>query len=411
MGFHYELLNSFSDHSGIDLEIISENSLEKAFGLLKNGKADLLALGSTISTANKMDMLFTNPIAVSRQVLVQRKPAKWRSMSRDKIDGEVIRHYPDLAGRTIYVEKGSSHLKSLKAIESGIGGRINVIEVPYDSEELIRYVANGEIDYAVCEESIARVNSTYYTDIDINTPVSFQQNIVWAVRKNNSGELLKELNQWIGAFRKTGSYALLYSKYFKNSRSRKIVRSDYYALNTGKVSQWDDIIKTSSRSIKWDWRLLASLICQESGFNSNVKSSAGAYGLMQIMPETGHYLGIDITSSPENNIKAGIKYITRLQSLFESRIPDENERLRFVLASYNAGPGHILDAMKLAEKNGKDPLKWDNNVAVWLLKKSEPRYFNDAAVKNGYFRGVESVNFVSEIINRYEHYRNIIHIE
>ncbi len=174
------------------------------------------------------------------------------------------------------------------------------------------------------------------------------------------------------------------------------------------MSQWDEIIKTCSDSIDWDWRLLASLICQESRFLPDVTSGAGAYGLMQIMPETGKSMGIDITLSPRNNILAGIKYLGRLNSMFSERVPDENERIRFILASYNAGPGHVLDAMKLAGKNGHDPLKWEDNVALWMLKKSEPRYYNDKDVKNGYFRGRESVAFVNEILNRYQHYTNII---
>ncbi len=86
-------------------------------------------------------------------------------------------------------------------------------------------------------------------------------------------------------------------------------------------------------------------------------------------------------------------YINWLQSFFEPKVPDENERMKFILASYNAGPGHVLDAMKLAGKNGKDPQKWDGNVAVWLLKKSDPVYYKDKVVKSGYFRGTESVQF------------------
>jgi membrane-bound lytic murein transglycosylase F len=212
----------------------------------------------------------------------------------------------------------------------------------------------------------------------------------------------------VSDFRDTRSYALNYSKYFTNSHSGTIIRSDYYALNAGRISSWDNIIKVFSDSIKWDWRLLASLICQESRFIPDVKSRAGAYGLMQIMPETGKNLGIDITSSPHNNIEAGSRYINRLHSIFDPKIPDENERTKFILASYNAGPGHVIDAMKLAEKNGKNPTIWDDNVAVWLLKKSESKYYTDAVVKNGYFRGKESIAFVNEVLERYEHYKNII---
>jgi len=175
-----------------------------------------------------------------------------------------------------------------------------------------------------------------------------------------------------------------------------------------KVSKYDDLIMDFSVSIKWDWRLLASLICQESEFDADVRSVAGAYGLMQIMPVTGRNFNIDITASPENNLKAGILYINWLYSIFTPKIPDKVERLSFVLAAYNAGPGHVLDAMRLAEKNGMDPQKWDGSVAVWLLKKSEPQYYSDSVVKNGYFRGKESVRFVSEVLDRFEHYKNII---
>jgi len=183
------------------------------------------------------------------------------------------------------------------------------------------------------------------------------------------------------------------------------------SLNIGSVSKYDDLIREFSLHISWDWRLLASLICQESEFRPDVRSNAGAYGLMQIMPVTGRNFGIDITASPENNMKAGILYINWLYSIFDPKITDKKERLLFVLAAYNAGPGHVLDAMRLAEKNGMDPQKWDGNVAVWLLKKSEPQYYKDSVVKNGYFRGKESVKFVSEVLDRFELYKNIIPVK
>jgi len=408
MGFHYELLKSFSDHIGIDLEIVSENQIEKSLEMLNSGEADLLAIGLTVTSSRKNELLFTDPIDETRQVLVQRKPYNWRSLTADAVDKKLIRNQLGLAGKTIYVQSGSSHVERLKSLASELGDSINIIEVPYESEKLIEHVVKGLVDYVVCDENIALVNSTYYPDIDVNTPVSFPQKLAWGIRKNNSEQLLNELNRWIAAYKNTGSYALLYAKYFRNSRSSIIVKSDYYALNTGKVSRYDDMIRKYSVRIDWDWRLLASLICQESRFDPDVESGAGAYGLMQIMPDTGEDYGIDITSSPESNVRAGTEYINWLHSIFDPKIADENERINFILAAYNAGPGHVLDAMKLAEKNGMDPQKWDNNVAVWLLKKSEPKYYNDNVVKNGYFRGKESVAFVTQILDRYGHYKNIL---
>jgi membrane-bound lytic murein transglycosylase F len=408
MGFHYELLKEFTNHLGIDLEIITENNLDNAFNILNSGEADLLAIGLTVNATRKKEIEFTEPILETRQVLVQRKPRKWRSMTEDNVNRLLVRNQLDLANKNIYVQEGSSHYNRLKALEEEIGDSINIIEVPFETEELIKNVAESEIEYTVSDENVAVVNSHYYPDIDISTPISFNQNIAWGVRKENSEMLLNELNKWISGYRKTRSYALLYAKYFRNSRSGQIIKSDYYSLNTGKISQWDGMIKNASSNINWDWRLLASLICQESHFNPTVESHAGAYGLMQVMPVTGKRFGIDITTSPANNIKAGTMYIRWLQSIYDHKITDENERLKFILASYNAGPGHILDAMKLAEKNGMDPQKWDGNVAVWLLKKSEPEYYNDTVVKNGYFRGTESVNFVSEVLDRFEHYKNLV---
>ncbi len=408
MGFNYELLKSFSDYIGIDLEIITENRLERAFGMLKSGEADLLAISLTVSSSRKKDVLFTVPIGETRQVLVQQKPPNWRSLTMEALDKKLIRNQLGLARKTIYVQAGSSHAEQLISLAREIGDSINIIQVPFEPEKLIQHVASGEIEYTVCDENVALVNATYYPDIDVSTPVSFPQNIAWGLRKNNSDALLTELNRWITKYKETGSYALLYAKYFKNSRSISIVRSDFYALNTGKVSQYDDMIRQFSASINWDWRLLASLICQESHFDPTVESYAGAFGLMQVMPDTGKNFGIDITSSPENNMKAGIRYINWLHSIFDPKIPDDKERINFILAAYNAGPGHVLDAMKLAEKNGMNPQKWDGNVAIWLLKKSEPQYYNDTVVKNGYFRGTESVHFVSQILERFEHYKNII---
>ncbi len=408
MGFNYELLKSFSKHIGLDLEIITENNPDKAIELLKSGVTDIVAIGMPVNSAGRQEMRFSIPIDRTRQVLIRRKSGKVQSKKANEANSDIIRDQLGLGKNTIYIQSGYCDINPLLPLASSIGDTIYISDVPYEQEKLIKYVADGIIDYTVCDENVALVNSTYYPGLDVSTPASPAQEITWGVRKNHSDRLLSELNRWISEYKKTYSYALLYAKYFKNSRSGIIVKSDYYANNTGKISRYDDMIRKYSARIDWDWRLLASLICQESHFNPHVESWAGAYGLMQIMPETGENMGIDVTASPENNMIAGIRYINFLHHIFDSKIPDEEERINFILASYNAGPGHVLDAMKLAAKNGMDPLKWEGNVEVWLQKKSQPEYYNDAVVKNGYFKGKESVAFVAQILDRYEHYKNVI---
>lgn len=408
MGFHYELLKSFSDYIGINLEIIAENDINKSFSMLNSGAADILAVDLTVNASRKKIIEFSEPISQTRQVLVQRKPNRWSGLTSDDLDKTLIRDQLMLAGKTIYVQVGSSAVECLRNLQDQIGDTIGIVQVPYETEELINLVAKQEIDYAVCDENIAMVNAGYYPIIDVSTPVSFSQNLAWGIRKTKSEKLASALNAWISAYKKSNAYAFLYAKYFRNARSTKIVKSDYYTINTGKVSPWDMTIRSFSDSLQWDWRLLASLIYQESRFNPTVTSWAGAYGLMQIMPGTGKNFGIDITASPESNIKAGVLYIRYLQDFFGEKIPDENERLKFILAAYNAGAGNIVDAMNLAEKHGKNPLIWDDNVAYFLLKKTEPYYYNDPVVQNGYCRGDESVNFVTEVLQRFSEYKNII---
>jgi membrane-bound lytic murein transglycosylase F len=408
MGFHYELLRQFADYLNLNLEIVTENDINKSFEMLKSGQADILAVDLAILSSRKKIVRFTEPISQTRQVIVQRKPDRWSSMDGSEIEKKLIRNQLDLAGKTVYVQVGASSFECLKNLEDEIGDTISIVEVPFETEELISMVARGEIDFAVCDENIAIVNAGYFPVIDVATPVSFTQNLAWAIRKENSDKLEIALNAWISAFKKTNSYSFLYAKYFRNNRSPTIFTNDHYTFTSGKVSQWDNMIKSYSDSLMWDWRLLASLVCQESRFDPDVRSWAGAVGLMQILPETGKSFGIDVKASPEANMKAGILYITYLQNFFSDKVPDSTERLKFVLAAYNAGAGNIIDAMKLARKHGKNPVLWDNNVATYLEKKSEPLYYNDPVVENGYCRGDESVNFVSQVLKRYSEYKSII---
>jgi membrane-bound lytic murein transglycosylase F len=187
-----------------------------------------------------------------------------------------------------------------------------------------------------------------------------------------------------------------------------MVTSDYFSLTSGRISQYDELIKKYSGLIGWDWRLLASVIYQESGFDPTAQSWAGAYGLMQLMPNTARRFGVDRNSPPDQHIRAGVEFIKWLDDRFREKIPDQQERIKFILASYNIGYGHIEDAMNLAEKYGKDPHVWDNSVDEFLMMKSNQKYYMDPVVKYGYCRGIETYNFVSEVLERYADYKNIL---
>ncbi|MDX2443780.1 MAG: transporter substrate-binding domain-containing protein [Bacteroidales bacterium] len=408
MGYQYDLIHELADALEIDFEIVVENNLEKSFDYLESGRVDLLALNLTITKERSKFLRFTDPHTKTRQILVQRKPENWEELRKESIDISVIRNQLDLAGKTIYVQKNSSFSSRLHNLSEEIGDSIHIVETDETVETLISKVVSGEIDYTVCDENMARVNQTFYPIIDIQTAISFPQRHAWAVRKNDTMQLFDTINYWLKNFKKTGKYANIYNRYFKNPKTGLMANSGMIYVGNGILSPYDSLIRQYSDSLSWDWRLLASMIYQESGFLPNAVSWVGAFGLMQLMPSTANYYRVTKNSIPERNIEAGVKYLQWLDEIFQDKVTYREERLKFVLGSYNVGLGHVLDARALARKYDKDPEIWDDNVEIFLLKKSDPKYYLDPVVRFGYCRGQETYDYVRKILARYDDYKNII---
>jgi membrane-bound lytic murein transglycosylase F len=409
MGYQFEMLKQFADHLDVNLKLVITNDMDEAFQLINQGDVDLIAMGLTITSDRKEVVDFTIPQIQTKQVLVQRKPENWRKMRTwDEIEEHLIRNPLDLAGKTIYVQKGTVFANRLEILGNEMGETINIVEDPdREVEQLITAVATGELEFTVSDEHIAKVNQKYYPNIDVSTALSFPQNVAWAVKPDNDS-LRVEVNNWMTDYNKSTASRYVYNKYFANPRSVNIAQSEYYSIGGGKISQYDDIIREVSALYGLDWRLVASLIYQESRFHPEVKSWVGAFGLMQLMPATAEIYGVDSSSAPADQIKAGIEFIKWLDKQLPPEIDDPEQRLRFTLAAYNVGMAHIYDGRRLAEKHGKDPNTWTDNVDFFILNKSDPTYYRDSVVKYGYARGEETYNFVIEIFERYELYKKVI---
>lgn len=407
MGFEYELLKRLAKELDVKLEIRIVKNLDEIFQMLNDGEGDLIAYNLTVTRSRSQMVDFTEHLMTSRQMLVQRKPEGWRQMTRDQIHDRLIRNPLELEAETVYVRKETSYFERLQALQDEIGGEIHVKTVPgkMETEKLIQMVADGAIDYTVADEEIARLNATYHKNLDVGTPISFPQRVAWAVREN-SPELKAAVNDWLRREKKTLHYALVYNKYFKNRKAfNKRFASDSYVLRSGKISAYDDLIKEYAQKIDYDWRLVTAQIYQESRFRPKVKSWMGAVGLMQVLPSTAARFGIRNLRHPESNIKAGTAYLGFLDRFWKKHIADSAQRLRFVLASYNAGLGHVADARRLAKKYGRNPDIWENNVDTFLLLKAQRRYYLDPVSRYGYCRGSEPYKYVREILERYQSYR------
>lgn len=410
MGYDYELLKRFTKSIGVELEIKIIPDVNAMFDLLNKGKGDVIACNLAVTQDRRKHAAFSDPYNFTRQVLVQRKPKGWKNQSLKEQAKSMVTGPIDLIGKKVYVNKSSTFFSRLENLQNEIGGNIDIVSVPgyIGTEKLIKKVASGDIDYTVADDNIAKLNATYYKNLDITVQLSFPQQIAWATRKN-SPQLLNAINSWFDRDRKTMVYAYIYNKYFKASKEQWAkFNGEYSSLKGNKICDYDKILKKYAGDIDWDWRLLAAQMYQESRFNEDARSWAGAFGLMQFMPETAKMYGIDTTSTPEEQIRAAILYLSWLEDYWEERIFDPKERTKFVLASYNAGLGHVMDAVNLAISLGYDPQKWENNVAECILLKSNSKYYSSDIVKHGYCRGEEPYGYVKKIISQYEHYRRVI---
>jgi membrane-bound lytic murein transglycosylase F len=410
MGYEYELLEKLADHLGVELEIVIVQDLNEIFGMLNRGEGDIIADNLTITKERDELVDFTAPHNLTKQVLIQKKPGNWRYLSAEQLEKNLIRNPIDLIGKEVHVRRESSYYTRLNHLSDEIGGNINIVESAgeTETEELIMNVALGKIPYTVADENIALMNKPYYPDIDISTALSFPQRIGWAVR-SDSPQLLAAVNEWIFKMKKDPDFYVIYDKYYKGRRGVEYMVNCSKTSSCGRtISPYDKMIIKHAKELGWDWRLLASLIYQESHFDPQAKSWVGASGLMQLMPATAESFGAVDVNDPIQSMKAGTSYIKWLDNYWKARVPDREERIKFIMASYNVGQEHVADAQRLAIKYNRDPQRWDDNVAYFILQKSKQQYCHDPVVKYGYCRGTEPFNYVNEILDRYEHYKKLI---
>lgn len=407
MGYEYELLQLYGDYLGLPVSIRLARDFDEMIDMLDRGEGDMIAYGLTITSERREKLAFTDPFNTTRQVLVQRKPEGWRRMMLHRIEQTLVRNPIDLAGDTVHVRRGSAYVSRLHNLSAEIGADIPVIEAGpgVTTEELISMVAEGQIKYTVSDENIASIQSAYYRDLDVATAISLPQQTAWALRP--SSVLLQEsLNAWMEEARDEVDFYVIYNKYFENRRAfRSRYASDYFLLAGGNISPYDELFRAHAARIGWDWRLLAALAFQESRFDPDAKSWAGAVGLMQLMPNTAEEFGANDPYNPVQNISAGAAYISWLDDYWKKHIEDPEERLHFVIASYNTGQGHVQDARRLTAAHGENPDVWHGQVEQYMLKKSNPEYFNMEEVRYGYASGIEPVNYVNNIFEVYYHYK------
>ena len=405
MGIDYENVKRFAEDEGMVLKIKTVGNISELIKELKTGGAHLAAYPVPLIAEYKEEVLHCGPIDVTHQVLVQKKG---KDMAKD---------VTELVGKEITVAKGSKYDFRLQNLDEELGGGIIINSLENDTiveEDLWRMVNEGKISYTVVDSDIANLYGHAFPSLDSSLQLSADQAASWAVAPQLDS-LAARINKWENRTHTSDFVKKIYKQYYDEALSETFDSNLSYfkKLNLEKgnpVSLYDHLFKKYSSTSGYDWQLLAAIAFCESRYHPSIVSRFGASGLMQVMPATAKAMGVDPASlsSPEPNILAASRILNKLNKTFENRVENPEERLKFVVAAYNSGPGHIFDAMALAEKLGLDPQKWSGSVSMTTLMKARPEYYNDPVVKHGYFRGRETVDFVDRVSSIYKFLKETI---
>ena len=385
LGFDYELVQLFAEQHDLALEVHVASQHEELFAWLEEGRGDLIAAGLT-PTQQRIErgLRFTQPYVTIRETFVT--------------GGRAITDLAQLAGQRVVVNPDTSYAATLANLQSQAD-----FELAFEARQtqaILESVAVGDIDATLADSHRAQLAATFYPNLNLG--LAFEaRGLAWAVRENQT-ELHGRLDEFVEQGYRGYEFNVRYNKYFVNQR--RMAQQREGRITGESLSPFDGIVRPLAEEAGIDWRLVVSQMYQESGFEPQRVSFAGAEGLLQVLPRTAQEVGEDPhrLAEPEVGIRAGVRYLAWTRDRF-SDLP-VGEQLLFALGAYNAGAGHVRDGRRLARRLGLDDSLWFDNVEQAMLKLSEPRYAREAT--HGYVRGAEVVRYVREIHDRYRAYRD-----
>ena len=187
MGFQYELSEQFAKSLGVKLRVVVARNVQGLIKKLLAGEGDIIAYNVPITKELKDSLIYCGEEVITHQVIVQRAGGKTKPLT----------DVTELIGKDVYVKPGK-YYDRLVNLDKELGGGIHIHKVTNDSisvEDLITQVSQGKIPYTVADNDVARLNTTYYPNLNIKLSISFDQRASWAVRKD-SPELAAAANKW-----------------------------------------------------------------------------------------------------------------------------------------------------------------------------------------------------------------------
>lgn len=397
VGFEFELAQRLAQDLGVRLQVVLPDAEQTLQSQLNLGRADLVAAPFVDAGDLPPTVAYTAAYHTASPVLVVDKERAGR-----------VRSVEDLDGMLVAVRRWSSEERLLHDLrDRGVAVRVILLSPRVSTEEILDMVADGSVPAAIAGRHLVRATQKVREELHVALELAEEKPLRWAVRVN-SPHLLEATDAFLQRHRRdvddrvvrSEFYNVLRKKYYSDTKLIRRRAGDPFRLaRTGRISPYDDLFQDVGRTVGLDWRLLASLAYQESRFDPEQESWAGAVGLMQILPRTAG-VGIVELLDPATNVQLGARHLRGLHDAYDYMEP--HQRIRFALAAYNCGRGHLDDARALAVQAGDDPNHWDD-VAEHLLRLSKPEVYRNT--RYGYVRGTETVGYVRGIMRRYEAFR------
>lgn len=386
-GFEYELLKSYATHLGVDLNITAAHTIKEALELSKNKDIDITSASIAKTEQRKKSFNFgPSYFEVQEQVVCHRGMLQSSRFPRD---------VEDLAGLNIMVGEDTSYAETIKSLQED-GFDINAtFTSEYSTEDLLNMVSTNEIDCTIADSNIYALNLRYFPEMALAFSISGREQLAWLLPEG-SKKLKADMYAWLNDFNQQGKMSQLKDHYYSY-----VIFFDYYNTKTfyqrleTRLPKYKRYFQEAATRFGISWTLLASISYQESHWNPNAKSYTGVRGLMMLTKSTAQILGVKNRLDPQESIVGGTRHIKQMLKFVSDEVEGEN-RLKFALAAYNIGMGHIQDAQKLAQKLGLNPNIWsDLKIVLPLL--SQKKYYS--TLQYGYARGEEPVKYVESIYN------------
>jgi membrane-bound lytic murein transglycosylase F len=386
-GYEYDLLKSYAQHLGVDLNVTAAHTVAEALELSKNKDIDITS-ASLAKTPQREKYYNFGPsyYEVREQVICNRGMLRTSKFPRD---------VEDLSGLNIVVGEDTSYMETIRAFQND-GFDINVTTTSeYSTEELLEKVAKHEIDCTVADSNIYSLNLRYFPNIALAFSISGREQLAW-VLPQGATKLEADMYAWLNDYNQKGLMTQLKDQYYSY-----ILFFDYYNTKMfykrikNRLPKYQKDFEVAALKYDIPWTLLASVSYQESHWNPRARSFTGVRGLMMLTKKTAKMLGVKNRLSPKQSIFGGTRHLKQMLKIVSPKVKDE-DRLKFALAAYNIGSGHIKDARKLAKKLGLNQNVWsDLKIVLPLL--SQKKYYRN--LKYGYARGAEPVKYVESIYN------------